>query len=154
MSQCDETKTIKPTINEAFNAFSEDIITDHNDAYSLFMHCAASRKHNTMSAFVIVETPNKLYSTLLKTHVWIVSSKFFKYRNVLFSQGVEASDCPCDIGIAPLYSVHITVIHSVHIGYRLFSPRFRKQNLCKNTLEYLHCTVLEQCCKYNLTTDF
>ncbi len=45
-SQCDETKTIKPTINEAFNAFSEDIITDHNDAYSLFMHCAVSRKHN------------------------------------------------------------------------------------------------------------
>ncbi len=27
----DETKTIKPTINEAFVAFSENIITDYND---------------------------------------------------------------------------------------------------------------------------
>ncbi len=46
------------------------------------------------------QTPNKHYSTLLKTHVWIVSSKFFKYRNILTS---EAPDCPCNIKIAPLY---------------------------------------------------
>ncbi len=31
---------------------------------------------------MIVETPNKHYSTLLKTRVWIVRSKFFKYRNI------------------------------------------------------------------------
>ncbi len=37
----DENKTIKPTINEAFVAFSEDIITDYNDSYGLFTHCAA-----------------------------------------------------------------------------------------------------------------
>ncbi len=37
----DETKTIKPTINEAFVAFSEDIITDYNDSYGLFTRCAA-----------------------------------------------------------------------------------------------------------------
>ncbi len=120
----DETKTIKPIINEEFVAFSEDIITDYNDLYCLFTRCATSRKHNTMSAFVIVETPNKHYSTLLKTRVWIVSSKFFKYRNVLTGSESEASDCPCDVGIAPLYSVHITDIHSVHI--RLLSSRFRK----------------------------
>ncbi len=30
VSQCDETKTIKPTINEAFVTFSKDIITDYN----------------------------------------------------------------------------------------------------------------------------
>ncbi len=35
MSRCDETKTIKPTIDEAFVAFSEDIITDYNDSYGL-----------------------------------------------------------------------------------------------------------------------
>ncbi len=55
----DETKTIKPIINEAFVAFSEDIITDYNDSYSLFTHFAAPHKHNTIcvfSAFVIVET--------------------------------------------------------------------------------------------------
>ncbi len=68
------TKTIKPIINEAFVAFSEDVITDYNDSYGLFTHCAAPCKHNTMSAFVIVETANKHYSTLLKTRVWIVSS--------------------------------------------------------------------------------
>ncbi len=36
-----ETKTIKPAINEAFVAFSEDIITDYNDSYALFTRCAA-----------------------------------------------------------------------------------------------------------------
>ncbi len=118
VSRCDETKTIKPTINKAFVAFSEDMITDYNDLYGLFMRCAAPRKHNTMSAFVIVETPNKHYSTLLKTHVWIVSSKFFKYRNVLTGCESEAPDCPCDVGIAPLYSVHITAC-SHHIVFTL-----------------------------------
>ncbi len=37
----DETKTIKPTINEAFIAFSEDIIIEYNDLYCIFMHCVA-----------------------------------------------------------------------------------------------------------------
>ncbi len=41
VSRHDETKTIKPTINEAFVAFSEDIITDYNDLCCLFKHCAA-----------------------------------------------------------------------------------------------------------------
>ncbi len=68
-SRRDETKTIKLTINEAFVAFSEDIITDYNDSYGLFTRCTALRNHNTMSAFVVVETPNKHYSTLLKTRV-------------------------------------------------------------------------------------
>ncbi len=65
-------KTIKPIINEAFVASSGDIITDYNDLYCLYTHI-------TMPAFVIGETTNnKRYSTLLKTHVWIVSGKFFK----------------------------------------------------------------------------
>ncbi len=38
----DETKTIKPTINEAFVASSGDIITDYNDLYRLFMRRVAS----------------------------------------------------------------------------------------------------------------
>ncbi len=62
MSRRNETKTIKPTINEAFVAFSENMITDYNYSYGLFTRCAAPCKHNTMSAFVIVETPNKHYS--------------------------------------------------------------------------------------------
>ncbi len=64
-SRCDETKTIKPAINKAFVALSEDKLTDYNGSYSLFMRCAAPFKHKTMSALVIVETPNKHYSTLL-----------------------------------------------------------------------------------------
>ncbi len=106
----DDTKTIKPIINEAFVAFSGDIITDYNDLYCLFTcrvaSCrvasrrVASRRVNiTMSAFVIGEmTNNKHYSMLLKTHVWIVSS-----RNVLTGCESEAPDCPCKVGIAPLY---------------------------------------------------
>ncbi len=71
----DETKTIKPIINGAFVASSGDIITDYNDLYCLFT------------------TNNKHYATLLKTRVWMVSGKFFKY---------ETPDCPCKVGIAPL----------------------------------------------------
>ncbi len=59
----------------------------------------ALRRVNIMSAFVIIETPNKHY-TQLKTRVWIVSSKFFKYQNVLTDCESEAPDCPCDFGIA------------------------------------------------------
>ncbi len=36
VSRRDETKTIKPIINEAFVASSGDIITDYNDLYCLF----------------------------------------------------------------------------------------------------------------------
>ncbi len=102
-SQRDNTKTIKPIINEAFVACSGDIITDYNDLYCLFTHRVASLCVNiTMSAFVIGETTNKHYSTLLKTHVWIVSGKFFKYENILAGCESEAPDCPCKVGIAPL----------------------------------------------------
>ncbi len=80
MSRRDDTKTIKPIINEAFVASSGDIITDYNDLYCLFTrHIASLHVNITMSAFVIGEkTNNKHYSTQLKTCVWIVSGKFFK----------------------------------------------------------------------------
>ncbi len=96
----DETKTIKPIINEAFVASSGDIITDYNDLYCLFTSRVASRRVNiTMSAFVIGETTNnKRYSTLLRTRVSIVSS-----RIVLTGCESEEPDCPWKVGIAPLY---------------------------------------------------
>ncbi len=102
----DETKAIKPIINEGFFASSGDIITDYNCFYCLFTHRVASCHVNiTMSAFVIGETTNnKHYPTLLNTYIWIVSGKFFKYENILTkSFESKASDCPYDIGIAPLY---------------------------------------------------
>ncbi len=59
VSRRDDTKTIKPIINEAFVASSGDIITDYNDLYCLFMRRVASRRVNiTISAFVIGETTN------------------------------------------------------------------------------------------------
>ncbi len=71
VSRHNETKTIKPIINETFVASSGDLIIDYNDLYCLFMHCAASRRVNiAMSAFVIGETTNnKRYSALLKTRI-------------------------------------------------------------------------------------
>ncbi len=42
MSRRDETKTIKPIINEAFVASSGDIITDYNDLYCLCTRRVAS----------------------------------------------------------------------------------------------------------------
>ncbi len=109
VSRRNETKTIKPIINKAFVASSGDIITDYNDLYCLL--------HITMSAFVIRETTNNQhYTTLLKTRVWIVSGKFFKYENILTGCESEAPDCPCKVGIAPLY-------RSI-VGYS--PPRLRK----------------------------
>ncbi len=58
----------------------------------------------TMSAFVIGETTNnKHYLTQLKTHVWIVNGKFFKYENILTGCVSEEPYCPYKVGIAPLY---------------------------------------------------
>ncbi len=66
-------------------------ITDYNDLYCLL--------NITMSAFVIRETTNnKHYSTLLKTHIWIVSS-----RNIFTGSESEAPDYPCKVGSAPFY---------------------------------------------------
>ncbi len=80
MSRRDDTKTIKPIINEAFVASSGDIITDYNDSYCLLLNI-------TVSAFVIRETTNnKHYSKLvfessvanslnMKTYLQAVSQK-------------------------------------------------------------------------------
>ncbi len=59
VSRRDDTKTIKPIINEAFVASSGDIITDYNDSYCLFTNI-------TTSAFVFGQTPNTttLHSSL------------------------------------------------------------------------------------------
>ncbi len=62
----DETKTIKPAINEAFVASSGDIITDYNDLYCLFTRRVASR-HINITTFAFVTTSTTLHP--LKTHV-------------------------------------------------------------------------------------
>ncbi len=74
VSRCDNTKAIKPIINEVFVASSGDIITDYNDLLS----CIAPRKHYHVCICDRETTNNKHYSTQLKTHVWIVEGKFFK----------------------------------------------------------------------------
>ncbi len=65
VSRRNDTKTIKPIINEAFVASSGDILTDYNDLYCLFTrHIASCRVNITMCEFVIGETTNnKHYST-------------------------------------------------------------------------------------------
>ncbi len=123
VSRHDETKTIKPIINEAFVASSGDIITDYNDLYCLFMRRVASRRVNiTMSEFVIGETTNnKRYSTLLKTRVWIVRS-----RNVLTGCESEASDCPCKVGIAPLYRKSLSASQHCRLLFQVQEIVLRK----------------------------
>ncbi len=81
---CD-TKRIKPITNEAFVKSSGDIITDYNESWLILSFYMVNI---TMSAFVIRETTNnKRYSSLLKTRVWIASS-----RNVFTDCESEASD--------------------------------------------------------------
>ncbi len=73
VSRRDETQTIKPIINEAFVASSGDIF-----------------KHYHVCIYDRRNTNNKHYSTQLKTHVWRVSGKFFKYENILTGCESEA----------------------------------------------------------------
>ncbi len=104
----DDTKTIKPIINEAFVASSGDIITDYNDLYW--------------------ETTNsKHYSTLLKTCVWIVSS-----RNALAGFESEASDCPCKVGIAPLYRNSLCASQHCRLLFQVQEIVLRKMR-CTNS---------------------
>ncbi len=70
-SRCDDIKTIKPIINEAFVASNGDIITDYND-FTVFLRVSvvSCRVNIIMSAFVIGETTNnKSYSTQIKTRI-------------------------------------------------------------------------------------
>ncbi len=133
VSQRDETKTIKAIINEAFVASSGDIFTDYNDLDCLFTRRVASCRVNiTVSAFVIRETTNnKCYSTLLRTHIWIVSGKFFKYENILTGCESEVPDCLCKAGIAPLYrnSWHCRLLSQVQ-EIVLRKMRCTHSNIC------------------------
>ncbi len=55
VSRRDDTKTIKPIINEAFVASSGDIITDYNDLYCLFKHyhvCICDRRIDKQQALL------------------------------------------------------------------------------------------------------
>ncbi len=109
-----------------------DIITDYNDLCCLFMRHVASRPVNiTMSAFVIGETTNKHYTTLLKTRVWIVSS-----RNVLTGFESEASDCPCKVGIDPLYRNSLCASH--HCRLTLL---FQVQEIVLRKLRCTHSNI-------------
>ncbi len=77
VSHRDGTKPIKAHYKQSICSIQWG---DNYWLYCLFIHRVASCCVNiSMSAFVIREmTNNKRYSTLLKTRVWIVSSKFFK----------------------------------------------------------------------------
>ncbi len=97
-----------------------NIITDYNDLYCLF-----TRHDATLPCLYLWsgEMTNKMCnSTLLKTHIWIVSGKFFKYENILTSCESEAPDCPCKLGIAPLYRNSLWATS----GIVCYFPRFRK----------------------------
>ncbi len=94
----DETKTIKPIINEAFVASSGDIITDYNDLYCLFTlkhyHvCICDRRNDKQQALLYTAQNSRLNSQWQKNVI----------RKVLTGCESEASDCPCKVGIAPLY---------------------------------------------------
>ncbi len=63
VSRCDDTKTIKPNINEVFVASSGDIITDHNDLYCLFKHyhvCICDRRNDKQQALLYTAQNSRL----------------------------------------------------------------------------------------------
>ncbi len=95
----DETIIIKPIINEAFVASSEDIITDYNDSYLLFTCRVAKRKENLKSHhmtlwlwivyifFFFFNLPLKLYILFIYRFFFFIYN-FFKWMfNVLMENG-------------------------------------------------------------------
>ncbi len=131
VSQRNNTKTIKPIINEAFVASIGDIITDYNDLYCLFTRRIASRciaPHKYYHVCISAWRNDKRYSTLLKTHVAFISS-----RNVITGFESETSDCPSKFGIAPLYRNSLCA--SQHCRLTLL---FQVQ---KTVLRKMYCTV-------------
>ncbi len=123
VSWCDDTKTIKPIIKEAFVASSGDIITDYNGLYCLFTSCIASRRVNiTMSAFVIGETTNnKHYSTLLKTRIWIAVANSLNMKTYL-----QAMSHKSQTVLAKLELPHFIETAVVQASIVVYSSRFRK----------------------------
>ncbi len=132
------THVVMPCLSHV--ATSGDIITDCNDLYCI-LRIALCCANITMSAFVIRETPyNKHDSTQLKTRVWIVSGKFFKYENL------QAVSQKCQTVLARLEKVLRKSIWAQLAGYSQVQEIFIRK---------MHCTHsnMKQCCKYNLN-DF
>ncbi len=91
VSRRDETKTIKSIINEAFVASSGDIITDYNDLDCLF---------TTLPCLHLWSEKQQTTSTTLHCSKLAFESSVAE----TFTGGEsEASDCPCKVGISPLY---------------------------------------------------
>ncbi len=110
----DETNTMKPTINEAFVAFCEDIITDYNDSYSLFTGYTTPPKHNTTSAFVKLQTSTTLHSSKLTFESSVANSLNIETYLQAVSQKHQTVLAKLEL---PHFIV-FTAIHSVHIvGY-------------------------------------
>ncbi len=82
----DEAKTIKPITNEAFVASSGDIITDYNDLYCLFTRRKLEKRQTTSTTLHCSKLAFE--SSVAETYLQAASQK---------------SDCPCKVGIAPLY---------------------------------------------------
>ncbi len=90
MSWHDDTKTIIPTINEVFVAFSGDMITDYNDLYCLFTRHVARRVPCKHYHVCICDRRNDKQQALLYTAKKLAFES--SVANSLSES--EASDCP------------------------------------------------------------
>ncbi len=96
MSRRDETQTIKPIINEAFDASSGDIITDYNDLYCLYVNITmfsfVTEETQTISATLHVSklTFESLVANSLnnKTYLQAVSQKLVKLELLHFIESL------------------------------------------------------------------
>ncbi len=101
----------------------------HNYCYELFCLFTCRVHINiTMSVFVIGETTNnKHYSTLLKTHLWIVNGKFFKYEHILTSQYYNENKSPAFFHCVYIWAVLYKSPHrDVDMWGGVWMRRFRR----------------------------
>ncbi len=122
VSRRDDTKTIKPIINEAFVASSGDIIADYNDSYGLFTRRVVPHKHNTMSAFVIVEMPNKHYTL----HCSTLAFESSVANSLNMKTYLQAVSQKCQTVLAKLELPHFIETAFVQASTVGYSSRFRK----------------------------
>ncbi len=140
VSRRDGTKTIKPIINQAFVASSEDIITDYNDLYCICMHRVASHSVNITYIVCICDRRNDKQQALLYTaqisrlnHQWQL---FLKMKTDLQAVSQKRQTVLANLP-------HFTETAFVHSGYCRLLFQVQEIVLCKMRCTHSNiCVVL------------
>ncbi len=138
VSRRDETKTIKPIINQAFVSSSEDIITDYNDFYCIFTHRVASHSINITTSAVIWRN-NKQQALLYTAQISRLNHQWQLFLNMKTYLQAVSQKRQTVLANLP----HFTETVFVHSGYCRLLFQVQEIVLCKMRCTHSNiCVVL------------